>query len=110
MVWTLTQWERRVEELECECEGLAQELEKTQQEVSDLNNELEQFQPVDDWISVKARLPDALTEVLALTADGVFLLAKYSYSTDWEHTWNNKRIEWHVVTHWQPLPEGPIGN
>lgn len=60
-----------------------------------------------EWISVKDRLPDPMTSVLAYSRGSIYQPDDYphcevlGYDPD---VWNPG---WSFVTHWMPLPEPP---
>lgn len=60
---------------------------------------------VQEWISVKDRLPEEEARVL------VYLDSNRSYTkTDTDRLINSKWVRWdRDVTHWMPLPEPPKG-
>jgi len=57
--------------------------------------------PLNNWISVKDRLPEDASDVLIVWADGV------SEACYFDETWcrDGRRLLW--VTHWMPLPAAP---
>lgn len=66
---------------------------------------------IDEWISVKDRLPDEEQKVLCFTCDKEIVVADFShFSYDF-----GELGEWHYwgvrdprfVTHWMPLPQKP---
>lgn len=62
---------------------------------------------MNNWISVKERMPEVKTDVLAIDSVGDYFLAAVDQSDG--KTW---RDEWFAViefpiTHWMPLPEPP---
>ena len=79
---------------------------------------------VQEWISVKDRLPEGMDRVLALFEDGGIMDAQYEDCIDDESRFGTYRgyydpdtlgfvdgewIPYECVTHWQPLPEPPKG-
>ena len=76
---------------------------------------------MDNWISVKDRLPECEKEVLIVTDNGIITTAMYEdgkMSTDdsawnwWEYRYYNSDDVYNncvddKVTHWMPLPEPP---
>lgn len=57
---------------------------------------------VQEWISVKDRLPEKNTTVLASTDNGIVFQRLYAYD-GWD-LWEGNEVN---VTHWMPLPEPP---
>lgn len=55
------------------------------------------------WISVKDRLPEVNTAVIAATDDGVVFQALYSYD-GWD-LWRGNKVN---ITHWMQLPKPPL--
>ena len=63
---------------------------------------------VQEWISVKDRLPDNEQWAVCVMYDGSFRTFQWDY-IDW--MWNDGN-EWYAekdVTHWMPLPPAPKG-
>ena len=56
------------------------------------------------WISVKERLPEENTAVIAATDRGVVFQCWYAYD-GWD-LWEGNEV---TITHWMPLPEPPKG-
>ena len=86
--------------------------------IEELSRRCEQFQymPLPKWISVKDELPEPETAVLAAFDDGeVWSLwqkwgeAEHEESLWYPKDWNdeNRDYDWHLVTHWMPLPKPP---
>lgn len=64
---------------------------------------------MNEWISVKDRLPGNFETVLALRKDGAMFVGRY---TPWQHweIWTARKstkVITITVTHWMPLPEPP---
>lgn len=78
-------------------------------------------QPVNQWISVKERLPETPEEGLGvrysdccLVCDSHDWCGMAYYLTDGQKSWwefadaqNKNKIDWTEVTHWMPLPKPP---
>lgn len=60
---------------------------------------------MDNWISVKERLPENEDDVLVYFEDGDITIA--FYDGDWTKDGFSKIMR--EVTHWQPLPQSPKG-
>ena len=86
--------------------------------IEELSRRCEQFQymPLPKWISVKDEPPEPETAVLAAFDDGeVWSLwqkwgeAEHEESLWYPKDWNdeNRDYDWHLVTHWMPLPKPP---
>ena len=79
------------------------------------NNEQnnEQAETDDDWISVKDRLPDEKERYLICTENRRIYIAYYQLLGDkfsnHEPFWQGSSCRFTSVTHWQPLPELPKG-
>lgn len=64
-----------------------------------------------EWISIKERLPEELTEVMVFmeaTPQGVFMA--FLENGKWLDGYSGKGIvlmQQELVTHWMPLPEPP---
>ena len=58
---------------------------------------------VQEWISVKDRLPDYGQEVVVY--GGNYLKSCVTTMRFWDSSY----VEWFGVTHWQPLPQPPKG-
>lgn len=61
---------------------------------------------MDNWISVKDRLPDVGVIVLCVDVDGKQTVAEYS---DFYRCFFSGQFMVKGITHWQPLPEPPKG-
>lgn len=59
---------------------------------------------VQEWISVKDRLPEENTTVIVATDDGIVFQCLYSYD-GWD-LWDDNDVN---ITHWQPMPQPPKG-
>lgn len=59
---------------------------------------------VQEWISVKERLPEKNTSVLASTDKGIVFQCLYAYD-GWD-LWDGNEVN---ITHWQPIPQPPKG-
>ena len=59
---------------------------------------------VQEWISVKDRLPEKNTSVLASTDKGIVFQCLYAYD-GWD-LWEGNEVN---ITHWQPIPQPPKG-
>lgn len=57
---------------------------------------------VQEWISVKDRLPEENTTVIVATDDGIVFQCLYSYD-GWD-LWDDNDVN---ITHWQPMPQPP---
>ena len=58
---------------------------------------------VQEWISVKDRLPEQGEEAICIAADGDMMIGKY---TEWGWMFP---CYFENLTHWMPLPEPPKG-
>ena len=58
---------------------------------------------VQEWISVKDRLPEQGEEAICIAADGDMMIGKY---TEWGWMFP---CYFEDLTHWMPLPEPPKG-
>lgn len=65
-----------------------------------------------EWISVEERLPEADTDVLVITANGSFKVARCNiYHNGTLVLWmTNDGLGEKAITHWMPLPELPKGD
>ena len=69
---------------------------------------------VQEWISVKDRLPEAYNLVLAVCKSGKIFVGEY-VDLGWRTLWRIKTARdstkeiTQIVTHWMPLPEPPKG-
>ena len=61
---------------------------------------------VQEWISVKDRLPDMYQNVLAIRADGKIVVDAIGSLEIW---YKQMDLVGRPVTHWMPLPEMPKG-
>ena len=61
---------------------------------------------VQEWISVKDRLPDMYQNVLAIRADGKMVVDAIGSLEIW---YKQMDIVGRPVTHWMPLPQPPKG-
>ena len=61
---------------------------------------------VQEWISVKDRLPDMYQNVLAIRADGKIVVDAIGSLEIW---YKQMDIVGKPVTHWMPLPQPPKG-
>ena len=59
---------------------------------------------VQEWVSVKDRLPEENTTVIVATDNGVVFQCLYSYD-GWD-LWDDNDVN---ITHWQPMPQPPKG-
>lgn len=57
--------------------------------------------PINDWISIKDKLPDANQIVLIFNPHDYTLKIRICQYSNWSHYSDR-------ITHWQPLPEPPI--
>ena len=65
---------------------------------------------VQEWISVKDRLPEAWKQVLIYSRHDFCESAVYiGVPGKWRVTWNHEMLEADSVTHWMPLPQPPKG-
>lgn len=71
--------------------------------LADAYQELETNQP--KWISVKDRLPEELTDVVAYIRAGETSWTEIAHRL--ETRWIRKGVPIDNVTHWMPLPEPP---
>ena len=60
-------------------------------------------QEVQEWISVKDRLPEQGEEAICIAADGDMMIGKY---TEWGWMFP---CYFEDLTHWMPLPQPPKG-
>ena len=58
---------------------------------------------VQEWISVKDRLPEQGEEAICIAADGDMMIGKY---TEWGWMFP---CYFEEITHWMPIPEPPKG-
>ena len=66
---------------------------------------------VQEWISVKDRLPENNQWTLCFMKDksfGTFRVFQWNY-IDWQWNDGNERCKEKDVTHWMPLPQPPKG-
>ena len=65
---------------------------------------------VQEWISVKDRLPEPWKQVLIYSRHDFCEVALYiGIPGKWRVTWNHDMLDADSVTHWMPLPEMPKG-
>ena len=65
---------------------------------------------VQEWISVKDRLPEPWKQVLIYSRYDFCEVALYiGIPGKWRVTWNHEMLDADSVTHWMPLPEKPKG-
>ena len=65
---------------------------------------------VQEWISVKERLPEPWKQVLIYSRHDFCESALYIGAPGkWRVTWNHEMLDDDSVTHWMPLPEPPKG-
>ena len=65
---------------------------------------------VQEWISVKDRLPEPWKQVLIYSRHDFCESAFYiGVLGKWRVTWNHEMLDADSVTHWMPLPEPPKG-
>ena len=65
---------------------------------------------VQEWISVKDRLPEPWKRVLIYSRHDFCELASYiGIPGKWRVTWNHEMLDDDSVTHWMPLPLPPKG-
>lgn len=65
---------------------------------------------VQEWISVKDRLPEPWKPVLIYSRHDFCESALYiGVSGKWRVTWNHEMLDADSVTHWMPLPQPPKG-
>ena len=65
---------------------------------------------VQEWISVKDRLPEPWKQVLIYSRYDFCEVALYiGIPGKWRVTWNHDMLDADSVTHWMPLPEPPKG-
>jgi len=94
-----------LEEAEAEIDRLQTKLSDagilTTEHLIDASKMVSSSVPLNNWISVKDRLPEDASDVLIVWADGV------SEACYFDETWcrDGRRLLW--VTHWMPLPAAP---
>ena len=59
---------------------------------------------VQEWVSVKDRLPEENTTVIVATDNGIVFQCLYAY--DGWNLWEGNEVN---ITHWQPMPQPPKG-
>ena len=65
---------------------------------------------VQEWISVKDRLPEPWKQVLIYSRHDFCESAFYiGIPGKWRVTWNHDMLDADSVTHWMPLPHPPKG-
>ena len=65
---------------------------------------------VQEWISVKDRLPEPWKQVLIYSRYDFCEVALYiGIPGKWRVTWNHEMLDADSVTHWMPLPQPPKG-
>ena len=65
---------------------------------------------VQEWISVKDRLPEPWKQVLIYSRYDFCESAFYiGVPGKWRVTWNHEMLDADSVTHWLPLPDAPKG-
>ena len=65
---------------------------------------------VQEWISVKDRLPEPWKQVLIYSRYDFCEVALYiGIPGKWRVTWNHDMLDADSVTHWMPLPHPPQG-
>ena len=65
---------------------------------------------VQEWISVKDRLPEPWKQVLIYSRYDFCESAFYiGVPGKWRVTWNHEMLDADSVTHWMPLPQPPKG-
>ena len=65
---------------------------------------------VQEWISVKDRLPEPWKRVLIYSRHDFCESAFYiGVPGKWRVTWNHEMLDADSVTHWMPLPQPPKG-
>ena len=65
---------------------------------------------VQEWISVKDRLPEPWKQVLIYSRYDFCEVALYiGIPGKWRVTWNHDMLDADSVTHWMPLPQPPKG-
>lgn len=63
-----------------------------------------------EWISVKDRLPEPWKQVLIYSLHDFCESAVYiGVPGKWRVTWNHEMLDADSVTHWLPLPQPPKG-
>lgn len=66
------------------------------------------------WISVEERLPEHRQDVLTWWPERQLIQLQTYYTHHatkdawWMHGWQNLLVESGDITHWMPLPEGPV--
>ena len=71
-------------------------------------NEIISSPAVDEWISVKDRLPETVDNVIVCNENGRVYSAWYYYGDNWLYAFTAETVA-HKITHWMPLPEPPKG-
>ena len=65
---------------------------------------------VQEWISVKDRLPEPWKQVLIYSRHDFCESAFYiGVPGKWRVTWNHEMLDADSVTHWMPMPNPPKG-
>ena len=65
---------------------------------------------VQEWISVKDKLPEPWKQVLIYSRYNFCEVALYiGIPGKWRVTWNHDMLDTDSVTHWMPLPQPPKG-
>ena len=65
---------------------------------------------VQEWISVKDRLPEPWKQVLIYSRHDFCESAVYiGIPGKWRVTWNHEMLDADSVTHWMPIPQLPKG-
>ena len=63
---------------------------------------------VQEWVSVKDRLPEPWEQVLIYSRHDFCESAFYiGVPGKWRSTWNHEMLDADSVTHWMPMPELP---
>ena len=57
---------------------------------------------VQEWVSVKDKLPEENTTVIVATDNGIVFQCLYAYD-GWD-LWDDNDVN---ITHWQPMPQPP---
>lgn len=71
--------------------------------------DLPKVKPIDEWISVKDRLPKTGEIILACNIAGDFEILSYYNEKFISFDENGYSYEVLYITHWMPLPEPPKG-
>ena len=62
---------------------------------------------MNEWISVKDRLPEDAYEMIIADEAGITIGRYYKEQNQWYITYHGSHSRENTVTHWMPFPEGP---